>query len=302
MNPILFTMPGSESFGLQLSQELLCDKGELQIWRFPDQESCPRFHSDIVGRDVIIVCELDLPDVKVVPLYLAACVARELGARSVGLVIPYLPYMRQDKCFQQGEGVTSLHFARLISSCCDWLVTVDPHLHRHHAMSEIYTIPSTVVHAAPSLAQWVVENIPNAVIIGPDAESEQWVAEVAKAANCPYTVLTKIRHGDDDVEVSILDAARWVDMTPVLVDDIVSTARTMIAAAVQIERVGMMPPVCLAVHPIFAGDAYIALRTSGVDRIVSCNTVAHASNKINLCPAIASAVSSMLSSLAAAPG
>jgi ribose-phosphate pyrophosphokinase len=301
MNPLLFAMPGSEALSLQLQSELRCDVGKLEIRHFPDQESCPRFFSALAGRDVVLLCELDNPDGKVLPMYLSACVARELGARSVGLVIPYLPYMRQDKRFQEGEGITSQHFARLISGCCDWLVTVDPHLHRHRAMSEIYSIPTSVVHAATFLARWIAENVTNPVIFGPDSESEQWVAEVADAVDCPYTVLTKIRRGDRDVEVSIPDASFWVGMTPVLVDDIVSTARTMIAASVQIERAGMCAPVCVAVHPLFAGDAFIALRTSGVDRIVSCNTVTHATNRINLCKPIAVAVSEMLAMLEAKP-
>jgi ribose-phosphate pyrophosphokinase len=301
MTTVLFAMPGSEALGSQLQSELQCDAGKLEIRRFPDQESCPRFFTSVSGRDVVLVCELDCPDGKILPMYLTACVARELGARSVGLIIPYLPYMRQDDRFQDGEGITSQHFARLISSCCDWLLTVDPHLHRHRAMSEIYSVQASVVHAAPNVATWIAENVSNPVIFGPDAESEQWVAEVADLVDCPYAVLTKVRHGDLDVEVSIPDASFWVGMTPVLVDDIVSTARTLIAASVQIELAGMCAPVCVAVHPLFAGDAFIALRTRGIERIVSCNTVMHATNKINLCKPIAVAVSEMLATFEAKP-
>lgn len=300
MNPILFTMPGNEEFGAQLRQFLPCESGEMQVRHFPDQESCPRFLTPVAGRDVIFACALDSPDAKVLSLYLAACVARELGARSVGLVIPYLPYMRQDARFKEGEGVTSQHFARFLSSCCNWLVTVDPHLHRHHALSDIYPIATRVVHAAPEIAKWIAANVTNPVIFGPDAESEQWVAEVADAADCPYTVLNKIRRGDADVEVSIPDAAFWVGMTPVLVDDIVSTARTMIAATYQIELAGMAPPVCIAVHPLFVGDAFAALHAGGVERIVSCNTVAHATNRINLCQPIAAAIGEILAEMSVA--
>jgi len=296
MDPVLFAMPDSETLGTQLQAELQCEAGKLEIRHFPDQESCPRFLTPPTGRDVVLVCELDDPDRKVLPMYLTACVARELGARSIGLVIPYLPYMRQDMRFQEGEGITSEHFAHLLSGCCDWLVTVDPHLHRHRTMSEIYSVPTKVVHAASHLARWIAENVKDPVIFGPDAESEQWVAKVAEAIGCPYAVLTKIRRGDRDVEVSIPDAPFWSGMTPVLVDDIVSTARTMLAASVQIEEAGMCMPVCVAVHPLFVGDAFIALRAKGIETIVSCNTVAHATNKINLCKPIAEAVTAMIAS------
>jgi ribose-phosphate pyrophosphokinase len=294
MNPILFTIPGNEDFGLQLQAVLSCDAGDLQIHHFPDKESCPRFITPIEGRDVVIVCNLDRPDGKIMSLYLAACVARELGARSVGLVIPYLPYMRQDTRFKNGEGITSLHFAHLISSCCDWVVTVDPYLHRHNALSDIFTIPTKIVHAAPGVAKWIVDNVTSPVIFGLDTKSEQWVAEVAEAADCPNVTLNMTRCGDSDVEVSVPDASFWVGMTPVLMDDIVSTARTMITAVHQIELAGMAPAVCVVVHPLFAGDAFVALQTCGVDRIVSCNTVTHVTNRINLCASVAIAIIEML--------
>lgn len=287
MNPVLFALPGSEPFAARLARLISCEPGDLLVRRFPDRESYVRLLSDVKGRDVVFVCLLDRPDDKILPLYFAAGIARELGARRIGLVIPYLPYMRQDARFLSGEGITSAHFGRFVSGFCDWLVTVDPHLHRHHSLSDIYSVATRVVHAAPRISKWIAGNVRNPIIVGPDAESEQWVAEVAQAAGCPYAVLHKVRHGDRDVQVSIPDTASWRGKTPVLADDIVSTGRTMIAAALHISAAGLAPPVCVAVHPLFADDAYVALQATGVDRIVSCNTVAHPSNQIDLCEAIA---------------
>lgn len=294
MSPILFTLPGNEAFGAQLRQYLHCDAGDLQVRRFPDGESGVRFFTPVAGRDVVLVAALDRPDGKIMPLYLAASVARELGARSVGLIIPYLPYMRQDAQFKEGEGIAAIHFARLISSCCDWFVTVDPHLHRFHDLSGFYTAKSRVVHSAPAIANWIAGHVEQPVIFGSDAESEQWVAAIAAEAACPYAILNKTRGSDREVVVSVPDASFWVGMTPVLVDDIVSTARTMIAAAAQIEAVGMAPPVCIALHSLFAEDAYAALQAASIDRIVSCNTVAHATNAINLCRPVAAAIGELL--------
>lgn len=294
MQPLLFSMPGNERLVAQLLPLLPCEAGDMQIHRFPDGESCPRLLTPVTARDVVFACALDRPDEKIIALYFAACVARELGARSVGLIIPYLPYMRQDARFTAGEGITSAHFARIISSCCDWLVTVDPHLHRHHDLSDIYSIASKVAHAAPAIASWIAHNVRQPIIIGPDAESEQWAADVAGMVGCPYTVFQKTRSGDRAVAMTTPDMSAWSGLTPVLMDDIVSTARTMIAAIAQLKSAGMPPPVCIAVHPLFTVDAYAALQAAGVDRIVSCNTVEHASNRIDLCQPIALAVGDML--------
>jgi ribose-phosphate pyrophosphokinase len=294
MKPILFALPGNEAMAAHLRQALGCDVGELELHQFPDGESCPRFHADVNGRDVILVATLDHPDARIMGLYLSASVARELGARSVGLVLPYLAYMRQDARFGPGEGITSLHFARLISSCCDWLVTVDPHLHRHHALSDIYSVDSRVVRAAPAIAAWIALHIKHPILVGPDSESEQWVAEVAGLAGCGYTILEKTRSGDHEVAVTTPDTSGWGGLTPVLVDDIVSTARTMIAACAKLKAGSMPPPVCIAVHPLFAPGADSALQQAGVGRVISCNTVEHATNQIDLSAPIAAAIAELL--------
>lgn len=297
MIPILFPMPGNETFALHLDRAISCEVGQMEMRRFPDGESYIRLLSPVHGRDVIFVCTLDRPDEKMMSLYLAASIARELGARRIGLVAPYLAYMRQDARFQEGEGVTSAHFARFVSDFCDWLVTVDPHLHRHHKLNEIYSIPTKVVRAAPVIGDWIAANVENPVIVGPDSESEQWAAKVAKSVGCPYTVLDKTRKGDRDVVVSAPDTSTWKGGTPVLVDDITSTAQTMIAAVNRLKEAGLPAPVCVTVHPVFAGTAWDDLRAAGVERIVSCNTIAHPTNQIDLSDEVAVAAVELMAIL-----
>ncbi len=115
------------------------------------------------------------------------------------------------------------------------------------------------------------------------------LADVASRAGTPYVVLTKTRRGDRDVEVSLPDVERWRDRTPILVDDIVSTARTMIATVGHLLRAGMKPPVCIGVHAVSATKAYDDLVASGAARVVTCNTIPHASNEIDVSGALAAA-------------
>lgn len=296
MRPILFALPGNEAMGAELCRLRGWEQGAWELRSFPDGETHVRYHSSLAGRELIVLCSLDRPNDKTVPLYLAACVARELGALCVGLVVPYLAYMRQDARFHSGEGVTARHFTALLSRAGDWLVTVDPHLHRIGSLAEIYAIPSTVVAAAPAIAAWIADNVDQPLLIGPDEESEQWVAHVAALAACPCTTLRKVRRGDRDVSVSVPALALWHGRTPVLVDDIASTARTMIAAAARVREAGMPAPVCLAVHPLFAGDAYAELLAAGVAAVACTDTVAHPSSRIGLAAAIGAAADALLAS------
>lgn len=294
MKPLLLAMPGAEALAELLALSIECERGQLTLHRFPDGENCPQILPEPRARDVLLVAALDHPDDKLLPLYLSACVARELGARRIVLVLPYLPYMRQDAVFQPGQGITARHFARLLSSCCDALVTVDPHLHRILSLDEVYSVASEVVAAAPAIAEWIRQNVAAPVVVGPDSESEQWAAHVAELAGCPYTVLSKVRSGDHEVAVSLTPAQLLAGRTPVLVDDIASTARTMVAATGQLKQAGAAAPICIAVHALFAGDAYSVLQQAGVAAVVSCNTVPHASNGIDLMPALAAAARRML--------
>ena len=291
MRPLVYGLPGYEALAIQLAAQTDAEPGQISARRFPDGEVYVRLLTPPPGRNVIIACGLDRPDEKFLEIFFAASVARELGAAGIGLVTPYLAYMRQDARFKAGEAITSRHFAGVLSQVLDWIVTVDPHLHRYASLDEIYPIRSAVAPAAPAISRWLRANVERPLVIGPDAESAQWVERIAAGAECPHLVLTKQRHGDHDVEVSLPDIGRWPDRTPVLVDDIISTARTMIAAARQLRNAGMArAPVCIGVHALFAGDAFAALSAAGAAHIVTCNTIAHPSNAIDVLPEICAAV------------
>ena len=281
-NIIVFSLPGNEELAKVIALKLKAEVGKSIIRQFPDGESYIRIQSDMKDKSVLLVCTLDRPDKKLLPLYFLSKTAKSLGAKHISLIAPYLAYMRQDKVFNQGEGITSQYFGQLISTFVDKLITIDPHLHRRTMLSEIYNIPTKVEHAANHISNWIKKNVSNPVLVGPDIESAQWVSEVAKNANAPFIVLEKIRRGDNDVEVSIPNVEKFKNHTPVLVDDIISTARTMIETVEHLNAAAMKKSVCIGVHPIFAGDAYQNLLNAGVEKIISCNTIVHESNAIDI--------------------
>jgi ribose-phosphate pyrophosphokinase len=302
MSVVVISMPGNESLADQLAAALVLDRVAATVRHFPDGESHVRVDGAVQGRQALIVCTLDRPDAKLVPLFLLAHALREGGAVSVGLVAPYLAYMRQDRQFHPGETISAVHVSGWIARNLDWLVTVDPHLHRIADLAQVYPIPTRVVHAAPDLAAWVRANVRQPLLIGPDEENAQWVRDVARGADAPFVVLTKDRRGDRDVVVSVPEVERWRTHTPVLVDDIVSTARTMIETVGHLRRAGLAAPVCVAVHAIFAQSAFEDLRAAGAADIVSCDTIVHPSNRIALATAIGAGVREMLAGSPNQPG
>ena len=281
---LLFTLDGNAPLQQHLQQALKLEQGDCEIRHFPDGESYVRLHCDCQDADVVVLCNLHDPDSIVLPLLFLARTARELGARRVGLLAPYLAYMRQDARFKPGEAVSSRLFAELISPYFDWLVTVDPHLHRYEQLNQIYSIPNQIVHAAPLVADFIRQQIPLPMLIGPDRESEQWVAAIAGAVGCPYQVLEKHRYGDREVEVSLPVTDHTRLHTPVLLDDMVSTGHTMLAAIQHLRAQQLKAPVCIAMHGLFVEGAWQRLLAAGAERVISCNSVPHPSNAIDLTP------------------
>lgn len=287
MKPLVYAMPGNEAFAQALCAAWPADFGDFVVYHFPDGESLVRLRTPAHGRDVVVVCTLREPDAKILPLLFAAETARAQGARSIGLVAPYLAYMRQDRAFRNGEACSAQHFARLLSAHFEWLVTVDPHLHRIHKLNDIYPIPAAAASAAPLMAQWIAANVREPLLIGPDEESAQWVRAIAEAAHAPWQVLRKIRTGDRNVEIGVPDHAHWTNRTPVLVDDIISSGGTLIHLARKLRAQGLAPPVCVAIHAVFAPFAYWGLLEAGAGRIVTTNTIAHDTNAIDVATAVA---------------
>lgn len=287
---ILFALPGNEEITEKLALHLNLEKGVSVIRQFPDGETYVQIQSDIKHKRLILVCTLHQPDNKLLQLYFLSKTAKDLGAESICLVAPYLAYMRQDKRFTPGEGITSTYFAKLISGFAESLITVDPHLHRKKSLNELYNIPNKVIHSAKLISDWIKIHVKNPVLIGPDIESKQWVSKIAKEAGAAFVVLEKTRLGDKQVKISLPQVDVYKNNTPVLIDDIISTASTMIETTIQLKNAGMNAPVCIGIHAVFAENAYQDLLNSGVADIITCNTIPHKSNRIDISKNIAEAI------------
>ncbi|MDE3156365.1 MAG: ribose-phosphate pyrophosphokinase [Acidobacteriota bacterium] len=293
MSALMLALSETLPFARHLSELSGIPLGQIETRRFPDGEAWVRVEADCKGRSVALVVSLDRPDSRLLPLIFLADAVRDLGATRVGLVAPYLAYLRQDRRFHTGEALTSRTFGGLLSRYVDWLVTIDPHLHRYTSLGQVYTIPNRVVHAAEAMAVWIRDHVDRPLLVGPDEESRQWLADIASRAGAPYVILSKVRHDDGTVEVTAPDLHDHHQQTPVVVDDIVSSARTMLATVKALTGARMRPAVCMAVHALFSAQAEEQLRHAGAGRLVSTNTVPHASNAIDVAPLLVEAVNEL---------
>jgi len=283
-------MPGNQSLADALAHRRRMARLALDLHRFPDGEGLVRVAEPPVDAEAIIVCTLNRPDEKTLPLLMAADTLRELGAGRVGLVAPYLAYLRQDARFRPGEAVSSGIFGRLLAEHFDWQITVDPHLHRLRSLAEAGMPQGRAISAAPALAAWVHAHVERPLLIGPDRESAPWVERVAALIAAPAVVATKHRLGDHEVQVRFPDLSHWPGHCPVLLDDIISSGHTLLTSIEGLRALGMPAPWCVAVHGLFADGALERLRAAGVAGVVTTNSVSGETAQIDLSELLAAAL------------
>ncbi|HSN17093.1 MAG TPA: ribose-phosphate diphosphokinase [Gammaproteobacteria bacterium] len=285
----LYACDGNASLASRLSSELEAERGAVTWHRFPDGETLVRVDTP-PSKDVAVLCTLADADARMMPLLLTVAALRAQGAARVGLIAPYLAYMRQDKAFHPGEAVAARHFGALLGERFDWLVTVDPHLHRIRDLGEIMSCSSRRLHAAPLLADWIRGNVSDPVLVGPDGESAQWVSAAADSIGAGWFNLDKQRLGDLEVKVTMPEGIAPSARTAVLVDDIVSSGRTLVAAAAALKQRGFQNIQCVAVHGLFSGDCREILRQAGIGGVTVTNSILQPESRIDLAALLAAGV------------
>ena len=253
----------------------------IQRHRFPDGEHKLTLPARL-PEHVIFCRSLNQPNEKLLELLLAAKTARELGAKTLTLVAPYLCYMRQDKAFNPGEVVSQTIVGNFLAELFENVITVDPHLHRIQRLQQAVPTRNAVRLSATSLmAEFLRESFKDPIILAPDSEAEQWVSAVANPYQWQYGVCSKIRSGDKNVEITLpkidLDG-RCV----VIVDDVASSGQTLAVAIKQCLSKGAKHVDVLVTHALFADDAKQCLLRAGVRNIWSTDSVIHESNIIPL--------------------
>lgn len=259
----------------------------LQVNKFPDGETKLRVPAVVKGKDVVIITSMyPNPDNAMIELIFAIKTAKRLGAKKVTIVAPYLAYMRQDKEFHSGECISARVMGELLS-VADRVFAIDPHLHRIKKLKDVFKTNAKAITADPVLANYIKKTHKNAILIGPDWESSQWAAEIAKSIGLKSVILKKKRYTPTKVRIQITgDKSVFKGRDVVIVDDIISTGNTMIEPIKQLKKIGAKNITCIGVHGIFVKNALPRLRKLGV-KVITTNTIPNKVSKIDVASVIA---------------
>ena len=248
---------------------------------FPDSELRIRLPKEVRNWNVYFVQsfypdKIDVND-KLVELLFSAETARELGAKNVYLIAPYLGYLREDFRFRKGEAVS----AKILAKMCrifKKVYVVDPHLHRLKTFSEFFP-NAKKISLSKEMSEYIKSHIGECLLVGPDDESEQWVKPVAEKLGLEYKILDKHRISSRKVKTR---GKRMNADKVVVIDDIISTGDTLIQASKLIKAKELY---FMAAHGLFSEKALSKLR--GKAKIIVSNTIPSKVSKIDCVSAIA---------------
>jgi len=257
----------------------------LVVRKFPDGELYIRLPANLKGQEVVICNTMHPnPDDALIEMFLSWHTAKEMGAKRVSLVVPYMGYLRQDKRFHEGESLSNHLVASLLSP--DFFLTLDPHLHRIHSLREIFKTRAKHITANDLLGDYIKKNLPGSIIVGPDEESYQWARHIASRIGHEVIILKKKRYSSRKVKIVVKASILIRGRTIVLVDDIVSSGHTMFEPIKQLKRMGVAKIYCVCVHGIFAENALRKLRALGA-HVIATNSVRSPVAKIDVSGLIA---------------
>lgn len=276
----------SPDLARRISELLNAPLVNVRVKRFPDGEFYFKFEENISGEHLIIVQTLEPPqDIRAMELFLVLHTARDLGAETIRVFIPYLAYSRQDRRYLEGECLSSAAMAEIIEELgADALYTIDVHNER---VLRMYKIPVYNLTASGELARYFAgKGLRDPVIIAPDDEdmAKRRVQYAAKVLNADWDALEKKR---DRHTGEIITFSKELDVRNrdvIVIDDIVSTGRTAANAAKILKDQGAKRVFVGVSHLLLMGDAEKIIMESGVEEIAGTDSVTNRYAKVSVAP------------------
>jgi len=284
--------PGSVDLAKKISKLLGAPLISTRTKRFPDGEFYFKFEEEISGEDLLVVQSLYPPqDQHIMELFLILHTARDLGAKSIRIFVPYLAYSRQDRRYLKGECLSSGMITEILETLgANALYTVDVH---NRKVLERYRIPTYNLTASRELARYfAAKGLKNPIVISPD--DEEIAIERAKCAaetiNADYDFLEKKRDRYTGEIVTYEKRMNVKGRDAIIIDDIISTGKTAANAVRILKKQGARRVFVGASHALLLGDAVKILNEAHAEEIVGTDSVMNDYAKVSVAPIIVKAL------------
>ena len=282
--------PSSTELGRKIAEILGVETVSVAHKKFPDGESYIRLEEEVKGEEIVIVQSTGPPqDTNLIQLFILADAAKDLGAKRIIAIVPYLAYARQDKRFLPGEAISIQTIGKLLkTSGIDELITVNVH---ERKVLEKFEIPAKSISAIGLLADYFKsKGLERAFALAPDEGAAEFAIEASKVLGGDYGWLHKerdrytgeVRTEEKNLDVSGKDA--------IIFDDIISTGGTTANAVKILRKQGARRVFAACVHPLMIGNAKERILQAGAEEIVGTDSVPSNVTIVSLAPLLAKAL------------
>lgn len=246
----------------------------LDFHVFPDGEKRVRIGVPVVGEEVVLVQSTGIPtDENYMELFLEIEALKRSGAEFITAVVPYMGYSRQDHVFLEGEGVSLSAIIKILEALgISKIVTMDLHSIK---TPELFSVEAKHLSAISLFADAIKkEGIENPAIVTPDLGGIRRVEALAQLLeNESIVKITKDRDlHTGEIENSHIEGS-VEGKTAIMVDDIVSTGKTLAKAADTLKKSGAEKVYAYVTHAVFAKGARQVLESSEIEKIFVTDTI-----------------------------
>jgi ribose-phosphate pyrophosphokinase len=266
----------------KVAHQLNLDLCEVTLDRFSDGEIRCKINENIRGVDVFIVQSTQPPAENLMELLILIDACFLASAERITVVIPYYGYARQDRKDQPRVSLAAKLVAKLIEAAgSNRALTLDLHSTQ---IQGFFNIQADNLFAAPVLLKYIRKlNADDMMIVAPDVGSTKMGRAFAKRLNIDMALVAKRRSAVDQTEVmNIIGDVKGKNV--VILDDMVTTASTLVNGANAIADAGAKSITACATHPIFAGDACKRVMESPIKEVVVTNSVPF--DRMEQCPKV----------------
>ena len=248
-------------------------RGAADVRRFSDGEVLVEIDENVRGGDVFVIQSTCTPvNDNLIELLLMLDAFRRASAKRITAVIPYYGYARQDRKVAPRVPISAKLVADLITTAgASRVLTVDLHAGQ---IQGFFNIPVDNLFAAPVLLSYIRErlNEHEVCVVSPDAGGVERARAFAKRLDAALAIIDKRRARANEVaEVHIVGDVRG--RTAVLVDDMVDTAGTLVAAAAALKENGARAVMACCTHPVLSGDLTNRIEQSALSELIVTDTI-----------------------------
>lgn len=250
---------GNDKFSEKVAKKMNAGHVRLETKRFPDGEYYMRITEPerLKNEKVIFVSRGRTPDLSqdrlITKSLLVLFKLKEIGAKKIGLFLPFMPYSRQDKEFTPGEVVSVKIFRRVLEDNCDLIVSVTNHDKREEGWidKKFYNVDGT-----KSVIEFLkTRKFENPIVAAPDMTSKGNVVKIAEEIGGSVLTVKKerdLKTGEIKISGEIPDLK---GSELIIFDDIASTGNTMLEAIRLGKKANASKIICIVIHALSVFNA-----------------------------------------------